>query len=460
MVSRVAMTTKEPPVPATACISPIELQFQRRPLVVTCDAPQTSSDGGALLLRQVDERLGLTQRLAALLDDDRDPRRRKHERLEQVRQRVYQIALGYEDCNDADLLRHDAVLQLACGAEAHALSSQPTLTRFENGLSGHELNRLRDWLECSYVDSLAPTTPLVVLDIDSTDDPAHGAQEQVAFHGFYDQHMYHPLLVFDGETGQLVTALLRPGRAHAARGAATILDRVIRAIKRRCPDATVVVRADSAFALPRLLARLEALAVELGDVHYVIGLAKNARLLALAEPLCAEAAAEHAATHRFVRRFAWLSYAAATWSQPRAVVLKVEHGERGANPRFLVTTLTEFPPGLVYDRAYCPRGQSENFIKDLKTAMAADRLSCHRFVANAFRLVLHAVAYRLMHALRTTAALVEPALGRLQMDTLRLRLLKVAAQVTSSVRRILVRLPRAFPLADAFSAIARQLCAT
>jgi hypothetical protein len=135
---------------------------------------------------------------------------------------VYQIALGYEDCNDADDLRHDAVLQLACGAEGHALSSQLTLTRLENEISGRELDRLRDWLEQSYVDSLAPSTSLVVLDIDSTDDPAHGAQEQVVFHGFYDQHMYHPLLVFDGETGQLVTALLRPGRAHAARGAATI----------------------------------------------------------------------------------------------------------------------------------------------------------------------------------------------------------------------------------------------
>lgn len=460
MVSRVAMTTKEPSVPTTACISPIELQFQRRPLVVTCDAPQISSDGGGLLLRQVDERLGLTQQLAALLDDDRDPRRRRHERVEQVRQRVYQIALGYEDCNDADELRHDAVLQLACGAAGHALSSQPTLTRLENGLSGRELNRLRDWLERTYVDSLAPSTALVVLDIDSTDDPAHGAQEQVAFHGFYDQHMYHPLLVFDGETGDLVTALLRPGRAHAARGAATILERLIRAIKHRCPHAAVVVRGDSAFALPRVLTRLEALAAELGDVHYVLGLAKNSRLLALAAPLLAEAAAEHAATQRFVRRFAWLSYAAASWPHDRAVVLKVEHGERGDNPRFLVTTLTEFPPGLIYDRAYCPRGQSENFIKDLKNALAADRLSCHRFVANAFRLMLHAVAYRLMHALRTAAARVEPALGRLQMDTLRLRLLKVAAQVTSSVRRILVQLPRAFPLAAAFSAIARQLCAT
>lgn len=447
-------------MPTTDCISPIELQVQGRALVVTCDAPQMSSDGGALLLRQVDERLGLTQDVAKLLEDDRAPHRRKHQRLEQVRQRVYQIALGYEDCNDADVLRHDALLQLACGAEGRALSSQPTLTRLENGITGRELNRLWRWFEQTYVDSLDPSTPSVVLDIDGTDDPTHGSQQQSFFHGFYDQHMLHPLLVFDGESGQLVTALLRPGRAHAARGAATILDRLIRAIKRRCPRAAVVVRADSAFAMPRLLARLEALSDELGDVHYVIGLAKNARLLALAAPLCAQAAAEFETTQRFVRRFAWLSYAADSWPHPRAIVLKIEHGERGANPRFLVTTLTEFAPELVYDRAFCPRGQSENFIKDLKNALAADRLSCHRFAANAFRLFLHAVAYRLMHALRAAAAVVAPALGKLQMDTLRLRLLKVAAYVTSSVRRILIRLPRGFPLAAAFGAIAHRLGAT
>jgi len=459
-VSRVAKTAKEPPVPTTDCISPIELQFQRRPLVVACDAPQISSDGGALLLRQLDERLRLTQTLAPLLEDRRDPGKRRHERLEQLRQRVYQICQGYEDCNDADLLRHDPVLQLASGSGEHALSSQPTLSRFENGVTGREVNRLWRCFEQQYVDGLDPSSSCIVLDIDGTDDPTHGAQQLSFFHGFYDQHMLHPLLVFDGDSGELITALLRPGRVHAARGAATILSRLIRAIKRRCPSAAVVVRGDSAFAMPRLMARLEALSDELGDVHYVLGLAKNPRLLALAAPLLAQAAAQYAATKRFARRFTWLSYAAETWSRQRDVVLKVEHSERGENPRFLVTTLGEFDAGLIYDRGFCPRGQSENFIKDFKNALLADRLSCHRFVANAFRLFLHAVAYRLMHALRNASAAIDPTLGRLQMDTLRLRLLKVAAWVTTSVRRVLVRLPRAFPLAAAFQRLALRLDAT
>lgn len=448
-------------MPATDCISPIELQFQRKPLVLSCDAPDISSDGGVLLLRQLDDRLGLTRSFAALLDDERAPGRRRHDRCEQLRQRVYQIVLGYEDCIDANLLRHDPAMQYACGSGDQPLSSQSTLSRLENAITGRELNRLWREFERQYVDKLDPATTFVALDIDGTDDETHGAQQLSMFHGFYDQHMFHPVVIFDGETGQLISALLRPGNAHASRGATTMLERIIRAIKQRCPAAAIVVRGDSAFAMPALMDRLELLCDELGDVHYVLGLAQNSRLLELAEPLLVDAAAQYAATKQFVRRFTWVQYSTLkTWSRVRDVVVKVEYGERGANPRFVVSTLNGFDAGLIYDRAFCPRGQSENYIKDFKNALAADRLSCHRFLANAFRLLLHALAYRLMHALRTTAGGVEPALRRVQMDTLRLRLLKVAAVVVSSVRRVVVRLPRAFPFAAAFTTIARYLSAT
>lgn len=431
------------------------------------DAPTISSDGGVLLLRQLDDRLGLTAQLAALLSDARSAKRVRHSRRQQFRQRVYQICLGYEDCNDADRLRCDPALRLACDSENAELSSQPTLSRFENAITGRELNRLWREYERQYLDTLDPAETVVILDIDSTDDPTHGDQQLSFFHGFYDQHMFHPLLVFDATSGELITALLRPGKAHGARGSISILTRLIRAIRARCPRAAIVVRGDSAFAMPRLLERLEQLNTELGDVDYVIGLVTNPRLLALAEPLRTSAAEQYADRRQFVRRFAWLSYAAASWPRERHVVLKVEHSSRGENPRFVVTTLDGFPPELIYDAAYCPRGQSENFIKDLKNALGADRLSCHRFVANAFRLFLHAVAYRLMHALRGVVGKVAPVvapvgekhlrLATAQMDTLRLRLLKVAVSVTSSVRRVLVRLPRSFPLADAFFATARAL---
>lgn len=447
-------------MPATDCISPIALQFQRKPLVLSCDAPHISSDGGVLLLRQVDDHLDLSRRFAALLDDHRDPARRRHARGEQVRQRVYQIALGYADCNDADRLRHDPAIQQACGADA-ALSAQSTLSRWENEVTGAELVRLWREFERHYIDALDPATPFVVLDIDGTDDPTHGAQQLSMFHGFYDQHMFHPLVVFDGERGQLISALLRKGTTHASKGATTMLVRIIRAIKQRCPHAAVVVRGDSAFAMPHLLDALEQLAAELGDVHYVLGLAQNTRLRQLAAPLIAEAEAQFATTKQYVRRFAWLRYATLnSWSRTRDVVLKVEYSDKGANPRFVVTTLAEFDAGLIYDRAFCPRGQAENYIKDFKNALAADRLSCHRFAANAFRLLLHALAYRLMHALRAVAGTVAPPLRRVQMDTLRLRLLKVAAVVVTSVRRVVVQLPRAFPLAATFLALGRHLGAT
>jgi hypothetical protein len=462
------MTHERPHTPTTDCIPPIELQFQSRRIQIAGDAPTISSDGGGVLLRQLDEQLGLTASLAAWLHDDRQAARVQHSRLEQLRQRVYQICLGYEDCNDADQLRVDPALRLACDAEHGELSSQPTLSRFENAITGREMNQLWRAYERQYVDNLDPATTLVVLDIDSTDDETHGNQQLAFFHGFYDQHMFHPLVVYDAMSGELITALLRPGRAHAAKGSISILTRLIRAIRARCPRAAIVVRGDSAFAMPRLLERLEQLDAELGDVDYVIGLATNSRLLAAAEPLRTSVAEQYGAQKRFVRRFAWLSYAAGSWPAKRHVVLKVEHSGRGENPRFVVTTLDGFPPEIIYDAAYCPRGQSENFIKDLKNALGADRLSCHRFVANAFRLFLHAVAYRLMHAFRAVVARVAPVvaadaetqpmrLATAQMDTLRLRLLKVAAVVVTSVRRALVRLPRSFPLAAMFYAIARAL---
>lgn len=435
-------------MPTTDCIAQTTFQFQgqKRRIEAAADAPQVSSDGGALALRRIDERLHVTESLAAVLCDGRETSRLRHTRQEQVRQRVYQIALGYEDCNDADTLRDDLLWQVVCGDRGvHPLSSQPTLSRFENGVSGRALRLMWSRLERQYVEELAIDAPLVVLDIDSTDDPTHGEQQLAFFHGFYDQHMFHPLLVFDGESGQLVSATLRPGRAHASWGAGGLLRRLVRQIRARCPDAAIVVRADSAFAMPWLLETLDALNAELSGVHYVLGLARNPRLLQLAAPAMARAAAAHSSTGQHVREFAWLDYAASSWPHPRRVVLKAEHGERGDNPRFVVTNVDWVSPRSIYDGAYCPRGQAENYIKDLKNALRADRLSCHKFLANAFRLLLHSVAYRLMHALRVEVAKIDRSLGRAQMDTLRLRLLKVAAVVRISVRRVVIRLPYAFP---------------
>ncbi len=447
-------------MPRTDCKP--QLAFGYHPqlaIEVALDAPETSSDGGLLLLREADERLGLSRWFSALCPDERDPSRVQHDRLEQVRQRVYQIAMGYEDCNDADVLRHDPMFKTVCDQlpGSAGLSSQPTLSRFENAVTGKALNRLRNQFEQAYVDSLPEETELVVLDIDTTDDPTHGQQQLTFFHGFYDQHMYHPLLVFDGVSGELVSVLLRPGNAHAARAARSTLCRLIRRLKARFPRMQIVVRGDSGFCIPSILDALEELDGELGDVDYIIGIAKNTRLLKLAAPMMAQAGAHFDETGRYVRHFATVSYAAQTWSRERHVIVKAEHQLKGENPRFVVTTLSQFPGRLIYDSGYCARGQAENFIKDLKNALSADRLSCHRYVANFLRLLLHAAAYRLMHSIRNAVKKTDAAMGKLQFDTLRLRLLKVAAHVVQSVRRILVRLPASFAAARVFVSVARCL---
>lgn len=445
----------------TECVPQLSLDFHPEVAVtVRFDAPLISSDGGAVLLRQVDDQLGLSAWVAAALPDKRCPQRVIHDRREQVRQRLYQIALGYEDCNDATHLRHDPVLKTVCDREPEdelGLSSQPTLSRLENAVDMASAKRLIEGLEDSWVAELAANTSEVVLDIDTTDDPTHGEQQLSFFHGYYDHHMYHPLLIFDGE-GQLVSVLLRPGNVHAGRGAMSVLQRVIGKLKARFPAVQVVVRADAGFALPRVFARLERLNSEFGGVDYLIGIAKNPVLLRLAEP--ALRAAEETYGHRreHVRDCSTLHYAAESWPQPRAVVLKAEVGTQGRNPRFVVTTLEGFDATLLYD-AYCDRGQSENYIKDFKNALAADRLSCSSFVANSLRLLLHAAAYRLMRALREAVGTVRSDLKRLQFDTLRLRLLKVAALVRRSARRLWIHLPAAFPLGAVFRNLAEQLAA-
>jgi hypothetical protein len=268
--------------------------------------------------------------------------------------------------------------------------------------------------------------------------------------------MYHPLLVFDGQTGQLVSARLRPGNTHASRQAAGMLVRLIRRIKTRFPEVHVLVRGDSGFCVPRILKVLETLDRVCGDVDYLFGMAKNKVLVRLAEPALETAEEMYRLSGRKVRHFTDFEYAAGSWDHKRLVIAKAEHTFLGRNPRFVVTSLRGFPPELIYD-AYCQRGQCENNIKDLKNALQADRLSCSTYTANFFRLLLHCGAYRLMHELRTRASEHSEELGHAQFDTLRLRILKVGALVKQSVRRIHIRLPRSFPFAAVFRAIAQGL---
>jgi hypothetical protein len=444
----------------TDCMPRMRFGFHPRRVVdVSHDAPTTSSDGGLLLLRQVDEQLGLCAKLAPMLVDRRDPRLIQHPRLEQLRQRVLQIAMGYEDQNDATSLRHDPAWKVACDRnvdEANALSSQPSLSRFEHAMTARAVVALTRALEDDYVGSLPRDTTDVVLDLDSTDDPTHGQQPLSFFNAHYDSYIYFPLLVFDGE-GRLAGMRLRPGNAGNSRYAAPLMARLVRKLKARFPSTRILVRADGGFCTPRFLDAIERLDHELADVRYVVGLPQNSRLVGLAHAPMQEAAQEAHETRQTTRRFATFRYASRSWAHKRRVVVKAEHLADKANPRFVVTTASERDPRAVYEKLYCPRGRAENAIKDFKRALAGDRLSCTTYVANAFRLAMHAIAYRLLDALRRVVLQVAPGFGRCQFDTLRLLLLKVAALVGQSVRRFTFQLPSAFPKAATFVAVARAL---
>jgi Transposase DDE domain group 1 len=409
------------------CATPDRAVVSRPPalLEVRFDLGRLTADGGLPWLAEAEAALGLCAGFAAAVPDWRRGLVR-HSLETLVRQRVFQIACGYPDQDDADALRADPLLKLVCGRSPTTgadLASQPTMSRLENAVDGRTCARLADVLFACYLRERGRAGPprRLLLDIDSTDDPTHGAQEGTAYHGFYRQHMYHPLLVFDGDTDQLLVAALRAGNAHASQGLVPLLGALVPALRARWPGVPIEVRVDGGAAGPELYARCEGL-----GVTYTVGLPPNARLAALAAPLraLAEAGRDRTGAEK-VRLVDDAPYQAGSWPHPRRVVIKTEATAKGTNTRFVVTTRTD-PPLALYDW-YVARGEVEGWIKDLKNACAADRLGCHRFWANQFRRLLHAVAYWLLDTLRRW--LVAAGAARMQLDTLRLRLLKLGGWV-------------------------------
>jgi len=411
-----------------------------RPLAVDFLGGRLTSDGGLPWLAEADAGLGLSERIAAALGEWRH--HRHHPLPALVAQRVYQIACGYEDQNDATTLRRDPLLKQVCGQlpiSGADLASQPSLSRLENAFGPKACYRLAMALGQLYLQERERTgvPERIVLDLDGTDDPTHGQQEGTAYHGYYGQYQYHPLLVFDGETGQLITAVLRPGTVHASHGVVAILKRIVRTLRERWPQVTIELRADSGFAIPALYEWCETEAV-----GYTIGLGRNDRLeVAIAELQAAAESQSRAQDGSKVRLLGETIYQAASWTHPRRVVMKAEVLAKGTNTRFVVTTRAD-APAAVYDW-YVGRGQTENWIKDLKRGCFADRLSCHRFWANQVRLLLHAAAYWLLDTLRRWLVAVQVA--PMTLETLRLRLLKIGGWVRERATIVQLRLASSHP---------------
>jgi hypothetical protein len=411
-------------------------------LLARFDGGQMTSDGGVLLLREIEAGLGIARTLASCLPDGRDPKRVRHGYDVMIRARLFAIACGHEDCDDLDLLRFDPAFKLSCGRlpeSGHDLMSQPSLSRLENLASWRDLARMGFAMIDFFCASFAQVPDHITLDIDETPDIAHGQQELAFFNAYYDNYCFQPIHVFEAGSGKPVLALLRPGKRPSGREAAAIIAHLTRRIRGNWPKVRILWRGDSHYATPEVLQTLEAM-----DCSYVFGLAGNKRLKALAAPWCEDAALRRLTSAKEkLRRFHQSAYQAGSWDKARRVIARVEASAKGADVRFIVTNL----PGRakwLYEKAYCARGQAENLIKDMKTYTKSDRTSCHRWQANQFRLFLHMGAYWLLHALRQTAPKRSPW-RRASFQTIRLTFLKIAARITELKSRVTIALPSAYP---------------
>jgi hypothetical protein len=400
-----------------------------------------------VLLREADRCLGLTGRVAALVPDSRDRRRCQYSLKELIGQRVYALALGYEDLNDHDVLRTDPALQTAL-ERVEPLASSSTLCRLESRCGRAAAWAIHEVLVERFIASFNAPPEELILDFDATDDAVHGKQEGRFFHGYYDPYCFLPLYVFCGE--QLLVAYLRPSKIDAAKHAWAVLSLLVKRLREAWPEVRIVFRADSGFCRWRMLAWCER-----HDVRYIVGIARNKRLTHQARHVIADAQQRFERTQLKQRVFGKLYYAARSWDHPRRVIVKAEHTDKGANPRYVLTNLDGDAQKL-YDTVYCARGEMENRIKEQQLDLFSDRTSCHRWWPNQFRLLLSSLAYTLLEAIRRLA-LYGTELARAQCATIRLKLLKVGAVIVRNTRRIRFLLASHHPYQELFFLAARRL---
>lgn len=440
----------------------------RKPVVAQFDQESSSVDTGAVLLKAADARLGLTESFAGCLRDDRQAAKVRHELGDLLSQRVFGIACGYPDANDADRLTDDPIQKLLLDrdpVDGASLASQPTLSRFENSADTKALYRmgmcLMDHVITRHRKRLRRRVRRITIDFDPTDDPTHGAQQLSFFNKHYDCWCYLPMLGFinfnDEREQYLVAAMLRPGNAPAKLGFLGILWRLIEALTIAFPKARILVRLDSGFANPEILDFLDD-----AGVDYVVAMAKNSVLERHSTELMMEARKLSERNDRTEHLYGECRYAARTWKHKRRVIFKAEVVRAPGkspkdNPRFVITNRTN-RPRWIYERLYCARGDIENRIKELHHGLEIDRTSCERFWANQFRVLLTAAAYVLMQEIRLQAK--HTSLARAQIQTLRERLFKVGGHVRVSVRRVVLHLPAAFPYQDTWKRIALALGAS
>lgn len=428
---------------------------QGKKIAAAFDGGRLSSDGGVLLLREAERRLGIAERLAGLVPDRRDGARVTHTTADMIRARIFAIACGYEDCNDFAALRADPAFKLACARlpESGAdLASQPTLSRLENAAGLRDAIRLTYALVDQWMASYPVAPARVTLDIDDTCDEVHGRQQLSLFNAHYDAYCFLPIHVYDTATGRPVAVVLRPGKTPSGREVRAHVRRLVHHIRKRWPRTRILLRGDSHYARPEAMDWCEA-----NGVDYVFGLAGS-------RPLSAkiEAAADAVRTRRavegcaVVRDYAETSHRAKSWSRERRAVARIEATTQGLDVRFIVTNLALKNPRLLYETIYCARGQAENLIKAHKVQLASGRTSCRRPQANQVRLVLHTAAYWLLLAVRDAIPSVRD-LARAEFATIRLRLMKIAVRVEETASRVRLAFAANCPEAALFTGLANAL---
>ena len=418
------------------------------------DGGRLSSDGGVLLLREIENGLGLADLLSSCMKDERDPSSTTHTQADMIRARLFAIACGYEDCDDLDVLRFDPAFKLACGRLSETgddLMSQPTLSRLENAPSWRELGRMGLSMIDLFCNSFTSVPERIVLDIDDTSDAVHGGQQLALFNAHYDEYIFQPIHIFEAATGKPVLPLLRPGKRPSGKEAAVILKHVIRRIRRNWPRVEIMVRGDGHYGTPEVMELLEN-----QGCSYTLGLPGNARLKEIGQPWREDVAVRRALSGKDkLRRFFQVGYRAKSWSKERKTVARVEATTKGSDIRFVVTNL----PGrakVLYEKVYCARGRMENMIKDHKLYTKSDRTSCHRWQANQFRLFLHTGAYWLLHRLRQ-AAPRKSLWRKATFETLRRAFLKIAVRIEELKSRVRIALPSAYPYQPALMSVAGRI---
>jgi Transposase DDE domain group 1 len=410
-----------------------------------------TSDAGALLLRELDKRIGLIDAINRCIPDPRNQFFIAHQQTTMLAQRIFGIALGYEDLNDHQSLREDPLFQIISERGIRddlPLASPPTLCRLENRVDHKALANIAEVFVETFIRSYKTIPDELILDFDATDDPVHGNQENRFFHGYYDHYCFLPLYVFCGS--RLLVAYLRPSNIDAALHSRAILKLLVKRIRQAWPKVRLIFRGDSGFCRWRMMRWCDK-----HNVGYIMGLAGNDVLDRLAAQWTEQSRTEFEQTHQKQRIFGQFMYAAQTWDCQRRIIVKAEHLQQGANTRFIVTNLAGGHQEL-YDKLYCQRGEAENRIKEQQLGLFADRTSCHDFVANQFRVLLSAAAYILMDTLRRDG-LAGTELANAQVGTIRLKLLKVGARIMCSVRRIVLHLAGGYPLKELFARVLARL---